>query len=100
MPAPLRPQQEPRSFLQEFYKSACDRQNLVPVYRHSGIYRKFETTLSKIIFLPPGVYVLKPPPPPSPGGFQLMSFGGRNVKRGREKVGNLKEKGRRGKKKR
>jgi hypothetical protein len=29
-----------------------------------------------------------------------VSFGGRNMKRGREKVGNLKEKGRRGKKKR
>jgi hypothetical protein len=54
---------------------------------------------------PTGVYILKnTPPPPGGGKYQLISFGGKNMKSGREKEGNCKrkmkkgeEKGRRGK---
>jgi hypothetical protein len=48
-----------------------------------------------------GVYILENTRPP-PGGekkYQPMSFGGKNIKRRREKGENIKEKGRKGKKK-
>ncbi len=38
-------------------------------------------------------------PPGGGGEYQLMSFGGKNMKRQREKGGNVKEKGRKGKEK-
>jgi hypothetical protein len=47
----------------------------------------------------PEVYILKIPPPGG-GGYQPMSFGGKNVKSGSEKGKNVKEKEERGKKKR
>ncbi len=37
--------------------------------------------------------------PPRGGGYQPMSFGGKNMKRRREKGENVKEKGRKGKEK-
>ncbi len=48
----------------------------------------------------PGVYIMENTPPPRGGGkYQPMSFGGKNMKRRREKGGKCKEKGRKGKEK-
>jgi hypothetical protein len=50
----------------------------------------------------PGFYILENTHPPGGGGvekYQLMSFRGKNMKEGREKVGKCKRKGRRGKEK-
>ncbi len=46
-----------------------------------------------------GVYILENTPPPGGGKYQPISFGGKNMKRGREKRENVKEKGRKGKEK-
>jgi hypothetical protein len=49
-----------------------------------------------------GAYILENTPPPPRGGrgkYQPMSFGGKNMKRGREKGENVKEKEERGKRK-
>jgi hypothetical protein len=43
------------------------------------------------------IYWEIPPPPPPGGEYQPMSFKGKNMKRRREKGGNIKEKGRKGK---
>ncbi len=45
-----------------------------------------------------GLYIGKYPPPPGGGEYQPMTFGGKNMKRRREKGENVKEKGRKGKK--
>ncbi len=48
-----------------------------------------------------GVYILENTPPPSLGGeYQLMSFGGKNMKRGREKGGKCNRKRKKGARKR
>jgi hypothetical protein len=43
-----------------------------------------------------GVYILENTPPPPRGGYQPISFGGNYIKRGREKEGKCKRKGRKG----
>jgi hypothetical protein len=47
-----------------------------------------------------GLYIGKYPPLWGRGKYQPMSFGGKNMKRRREKGENVKEKGRKGKKER
>jgi hypothetical protein len=44
-----------------------------------------------------GLYIGKYPPPLGEGDYQLMSFGGKNMKRREKKGENVKEKGRKGK---
>jgi hypothetical protein len=45
------------------------------------------------------VFILEnPPPPPGEGKYQLMSFGGKNMKRRREKGGKCKRKRKKGEK--
>ncbi len=47
-----------------------------------------------------GAYILENIPPPPPGGeYQPMSFGGKNVKRRREKGGKYKRKRKKGERK-
>jgi hypothetical protein len=40
-----------------------------------------------LFLLTPRVYILENTPPPREWEYQLMSFGGKNMKRGREKDG-------------
>ncbi len=46
-----------------------------------------------------GAYILENPPPPPRGEYQLMSFGGKNMKRQREKGGKCKRKRKEGEEK-
>ncbi len=59
----------------------------------------FNMTLDWGVRVVARVYILENTPPPGGGGISADVIWGKNMKRGREKGGNVKEKGRKGKEK-